>query len=90
MSVCQSQLVSATKTVEPIEMPFGGVDSSGPDESRSRWEPGFLQGNGAVLGTFLSPSESTGIGNIYITAFIGKNKHTNVKALVRALADMVA
>jgi len=25
-----------------------------------------------------------------ITAFIEKNKHTNVKALVRALTDMVA
>ena len=26
----------------------------------------------------------------FITAFIEKNKHTNVKALVRALTDMVA
>ena len=36
------------------------------------------------------PQVNSWTQNVYITAFIEKNKHTDVKALVRALTDMVA
>ena len=47
--VCLSLLVTTanhTKTTEPIEMPFGGLDSDKPKEQCAGWGPGAPQGKG--------------------------------------------